>query len=94
MKKTVSVLIAAALLACSAGCGNTAPAATSAGTTASPVSTSAETTTTSSAPETTAAETTVNTAKAPENAAPVMLTNKMSEFERAYVTKRGLTLIG
>ena len=93
MKKTVSVLIAAALLACSAGCGNTAPAATSAETTASPVSTSAETTT-SSAPETTAAETTVNTAKAPENAAPVMLTNKMSEFERAYVTKRKLTLIG
>ena len=94
MKKTTSVLIAAALLACAAGCSSSAPAATSAETTTSAVSTSTAATAASTVPEAATAETTVNTEKAPENAAPLTLANKMSEFERACVTKRGLTLTG
>ena len=87
MKKVLLIMAVAALLACSAGCA-AAPAATSAGTAAVKESAANETTTTSAAPETT-----VSTSKAAENTAPITLTNKMSEHERAYVKKRGLTLI-
>ncbi len=91
MKRTIPALFTAlALILAAGGCGAGSPAGTSAESSAPAADTAKPQTTETSAAETSAGQP-ADTARQP--AAPSRLTNRMTEFERAYITKRGLTLI-